>query len=323
MYLITGVAGFIGFNLAKALCDSGVPVVGLDNLNTHCYTGLKQERLNILKQHKTNFTFLECDVTKSSDVARCVLPYQDRITHVIHFAALAGVRHSINHGPLYVENIEGQTVMLDLCRTLPLLEHFIYASSSSVYGNSVRLPSGIDDNTDHPLSPYAASKKAAEMFAESYASIFPLRATGLRMFSVYGPWGRPDMAYFSMTKKILSGQPIELFNEGHMKRDFTYIDDVVTGILAIAKHRFTTPPAHKIYNLGSGRNQSLNALVECIENATATKAIRRNAPFQSGEVLETCADISASTRDFSYKPTMELAEGLKRFVGWYKDFFRA
>ena len=320
MYLVTGVAGFIGYHTAMALLHDGLAVLGVDHLENHHFTQPKQERLDALLRTAGDFTFIKANIN-SPLFEPLIEPYLSRITHVIHLAAMANARHSLRQPREFVENnIGGQQAILELCRCLPVLRHFIYASSSSVYGNTNDMRLREDCLTDNPLSIYAASKKAAEILTKAYALAYQIPATGLRLFSVYGPWSRSDMACYSFTDKILRGEPIELFNDGKMHRDFTYIEDIVSGIMAAANSPPNGTSFHKIYNLGSGQQKSLEELVGGLEEALEMKAVRQYGPLPRGEMIDTCADITAASRDLNYHPKMDFKTGLKHFVRWYREF---
>jgi UDP-glucuronate 4-epimerase len=320
--IVTGAAGFIGSFVAAALLDRGEQVLGLDSLNSYYDPALKQGRLQRL-QGRNGFRFRQVDIADEPALKDALSDVLPRTRHIVHLAAQAGVRHSIDHPEEYVRaNLNGHFNMLQMARQAPNLAHLVYASSSSVYGASKKVPFALDDAADHPVSLYAATKRADELLSISYARIFKLRQTALRFFTVYGPWGRPDMAYFKFTKAILAGTPIETYAGGALQRDFTYIDDIVAGVLAAIDR---PPPAdaeepHRIYNLGNDNPESVNALVTAIEAACGRKAQRIEKPMPLGDVPRTWADISASRAELGYAPTVKLDEGIRRFVAWYRDY---
>ncbi len=319
--LVTGVAGFIGFHVAKALRARGESVLGIDNVNDYYDVRLKQARLAQL-EGDSGFSFHQVNIA-DRQAMNDLLTSRTDITGVVHLAAQAGVRYSLVNPFAYIEsNVTGQVVLLELARHWPQLKHFVYASSSSVYGANTKIPFSIDDPVDHPVSLYAATKRTDELFGHTYAHLYKLPLTGLRFFTVYGPWGRPDMAPFIFTKAIIEGKPIQLFNQGQMKRDFTFVDDIVSGVLAALDH----PPVgegvpHRIYNLGNNQVEELGRFVAVLEEAIGKKAIIDYAPMQKGDVVITSADIEASQRDIGYQPTTPITEGLPRFVEWYRSFY--
>ena len=320
--IVTGVAGFIGSHVAHALLDRGEQVLGLDNLNSYYDPALKQARLAKF-DGRNGFRFRRADIADPAALNEAVSDCLPKVEHIIHLAAQAGVRHSIDHPEEYARaNLTGHFNMLELARRAPRLSHLVYASSSSVYGASKKVPFSLDDPADHPVSLYAATKRADELLSISHARIFKLPQTGLRFFTVYGPWGRPDMAYYKFTAAILGGQPIEVFGHGLLRRDFTYIDDIVSGVLAALDR----PPAreaeepHRLYNLGNDRPETVNELVEAVEAACGRKAIRVEKPMPPGDVPQTWADLSASRRDLGYAPKVALRDGIARFVAWYRDY---
>lgn len=319
--LVTGVAGFIGFHVARALRARGEAVLGIDNINDYYDVRLKQARLAQL-EGDSGFSFHQVNIA-DRQAMNDLLTSRSDITGVVHLAAQAGVRYSLVNPFAYIEsNVTGQVVLLELARHWPQLKHFVYASSSSVYGANTKIPFSIDDPVDHPVSLYAATKRTDELFGHTYAHLYKLPLTGLRFFTVYGPWGRPDMAPFIFTKAIIEGKPIQLFNQGQMKRDFTYVDDIVSGVLAALDH----PPVgegvpHRIYNLGNNQVEELGRFVAVLEEAIGKKAIIDYAPMQKGDVVITSADIEASQRDIGYQPTTPITEGLPRFVEWYRSFY--
>ena len=315
--LVTGAAGFIGYHVARALLDRGEQVLGLDNLSPYYDPQLKKSRLARLEGK--GFSFRALDLSRRDEVAAFGRQHPD-IDRIVHLAAQAGVRHSLEHPFDYVDaNVTGHLTMLELGRRLPKLENLVYASSSSVYGANARLPFSTSDRTDDPISLYAATKKAGEMMAAAYTRLYGFGAIGLRFFTVYGPWGRPDMSAFLFTRAILEGRPIQVFNNGDMRRDFTYIDDIVQGVIAALDRPVC---AHRIYNLGNNRAEPLLRFIEMIEKATGRKAIVELKPMQQGDVKETFADILASTRDLGFKPTTPIDIGVPRFVDWYRGFYK-
>lgn len=322
--LVTGAGGFIGYHTCKALIARGESVVGVDNLNNYYDFRLKEARIAELQAIKGagQFVLHKMSIADAGAMAGLAQRYPD-ITHILHLAAQAGVRYSLENPMAYAEsNLTGHLNMLELARRAPKLKHFVYASSSSVYGANTKVPFSVKDAVDHPISLYAATKRSAELMTESYARLYRIPSTGLRYFTVYGPWGRPDMAYFSFTKAILEGSTIALFNNGDMRRDFTHIDDIVKGtIAALDKPAGVTPP-HSVYNLGNHRPEPLSALVHAIENATGKRAITEKKPMQPGDVYETYADISESKADLGFTPTVALADGIPQFVEWFRSYYK-
>jgi len=320
--LLTGAAGFIGFHTALALLAAGERVIGADNVNDYYDISLKEARLDKLANSEGEYTFYRVDVADARAIDDLVAAHPN-ITHVVHLAAQAGVRYSLENPRAYTRaNVEGQLVLLEACRRLDQLEHFVYASSSSVYGANSKLPFSTEDRTDTPLSLYAATKKSAEMVAHCYAHIYGMPLTGLRFFTVYGPWGRPDMAAFIFISKILAGEPISVFNNGDMRRDFTYIDDIVSGVLSCVG----TPPvdedkAARLYNLGNNRSEPLMRFIAILEDALGHKAKIDFQPIQRGDVKETYADITAAARDFGFAPKTTIDEGLPKLVAWYHEHY--
>ena len=321
--LVTGAAGFIGFHVSKALLARGERVLGADNLNDYYDVRLKEARLAVLQAHES-FDFVCADIADRAAMTAAIDGVRESIAGVVHLAAQAGVRYSLVDPYAYVQaNVLGQVVILELCRSLPALKHVVYASSSSVYGGVTEAPFSVDARIDSPVSLYAASKRAGELIGHVYGHLFAVPATGLRFFTVYGPWGRPDMAAFLFTKAILEGRPITLFNHGNMKRDFTYIDDVVPAILNV----LDAPPTgggavpHRIYNVGNNRPELLTDYVAVLERAIGRKAAIAHAPMQPGDVEETWADISALQHDHGFTPRTTIAEGIPRFVAWYRDHY--
>ena len=319
--LLTGAAGFIGYHVAQALLARGDEVVGIDNLNTYYEVSLKEARLANLQAQK-GFHFERLDIA-DRDAMLALSAKHAGITHVVHLAAQAGVRHSLTDPYTYItSNVMGQVILLELARKLPKLEHFVYASSSSVYGGNTKLPFSIDDETEQPNSLYAATKKADELIGHTYAHLYAIPSTGLRFFTVYGPWGRPDMAAFLFTRAILAGEPIRVFNHGEMWRDFTYVDDIVAGVLAAVARKPTRSPPHAVYNLGNHRSEKLTDFIALIENALGRKATYKLEPMQPGDVARTYADIEASRRDLGFDPKTPISEGIPRFIKWYTDYYR-
>jgi UDP-glucuronate 4-epimerase len=331
--LVTGAAGFIGFHVAKRLLARGDTVVGLDIVNNYYDPTLKEARLSQLKT-LPGFSFVKIDLADRDGIAG--LFTKEKPKRVIHLAAQAGVRYSLTHPHAYVEsNLVGFVNILEACRHNKV-EHFTYASSSSVYGANTKMPFSVHDNVDHPLSLYAASKKANELMAHTYSHLFGLPTTGLRFFTVYGPWGRPDMAMFIFTKAILSGQPIDVFNHGEMRRDFTYIDDIVEGIVRVSEHVPTANPVwtgddpdpgtskapYKIYNIGNNRPTELMYLIETLESILGKKAEKRFLPMQAGDVPATYADVDDLMRNVGFKPATPIETGVQRFVEWYRGYYR-
>ena len=322
--LVTGVAGFIGSHVAHALLARGERVLGLDILNDYYDVNLKRARLARLADVK-GFTFVQADVADRAALAAAAAkaPELDRI---VHLAAQAGVRYSLTHPEAYIRaNLEGHFAVIELCRNLTAFKHLVYASSSSVYGGNTKLPFSVEDRVDTPVSLYAATKRADELMSHCYAHLYGLPMTGLRYFTVYGPWGRPDMAAFIFTRAILRDEPITLFNAGDMKRDFTFVDDAVRGTVAALDH----PPAregsaapHRVFNIGNHRSERLTRLVELIERETNKKAKIVHAPLQPGDVKETYADIEASQRALGFEPKTTIDEGIPRFVRWYREYHK-
>lgn len=320
MILITGSAGFIGFHLARRLLDQGQEVAGFDNLNGYYDVGLKRMRLDILRQYK-NFIFFKGDLENREELKQVFQTCGPEI--VVHLAAQAGVRYSITHPDAYVStNLVGFYHVLELCRQYSV-RHLLYASSSSVYGGNAKVPFAVDDKTDSPVSLYAATKKANEVMAYSYSSLYGIPATGLRFFTVYGPYGRPDMAYFSFADAIMEGRPVTLFNYGEMERDFTYIDDIVEGIRRLVFR----PPAPdgagvpaKLYNIGNHHTEKLSYFIDVLEECLGKKAVREYAPMQKGDVRRTFADVSELERDTGFSPGTTLREGLEEFARWYMAY---
>jgi UDP-glucuronate 4-epimerase len=326
--LVTGAAGFIGAATSRALLDRGEDVVGIDNLNDYYDPALKKARLESLgRQFDNRFRFERVDFANADELRRVADTIE--IDGIVHLGAQAGVRYSIENPAAYIQsNLVGHANMLELARHRQV-PHMVYASSSSVYGGNKSLPFRVEDRVDHPLSLYAATKKADELLSESYASLYRLPLTGLRFFTVYGPWGRPDMAMWIFTKALYAGEPLPLFNGGEMRRDFTYVDDIVRGVIAC----LDSPPAddgqvkaggstspHALYNIGNSRSEDLMRVVELLERETGRKALLDPKPMQVGDVKETFADISAIERDHGFEPRTTIDEGVPRFVAWYREY---
>jgi UDP-glucuronate 4-epimerase len=320
--LVTGAAGFIGYHTAAALLARGERVLGVDSINDYYDVRLKEARLARLREHK-GFVFERLDVADRHALGEAVAR-AGGVDRIVHLAAQAGVRYSLTHPEAYVRaNLEGHFAILELCRALKGFRNLVYASSSSVYGGNTKLPFSVDDRVDNPVSLYAATKKADELMSHCYAHLYGLPMTGLRYFTVYGPWGRPDMAAFIFTRAILRGTPIQVFNDGDMKRDFTFIDDVVAGTIAALDRPATAEGGaapYRIYNIGNHRSEPLLRLVSLIEDAVGKKAVIERAPMQPGDVKETYADIEASRRDLDFSPRTTIDEGIPRFVQWYREY---
>ena len=326
--LITGAAGFIGFSLARQLLARGDSVIGIDSLNDYYQVSLKQDRLKVLRETGGNrFGFHHLDF---ADMAALTAALEGQhFDRIVHLGAQAGVRYSIENPHAYVSaNLVGHLNMLELARHREV-EHMVYASSSSVYGGNTKLPFAVEDRADHPISLYAATKRADELMSETYAHLFRLPLTGLRFFTVYGPWGRPDMMLWSFTQKILAGQPIPVFNQGEMWRDFTYIDDIIAGVVAAldnpppddgAEKAGGSVKPHRLYNIGNHRSEHLMKVVGILEEACARKAEIDFQPMQPGDVVKTYADIEAIARDLGYAPTTSIEVGVPEFVRWYREY---
>jgi UDP-glucuronate 4-epimerase len=330
--LVTGAAGFIGYFTALRFLERGDEVVGLDNLNDYYDVSLKLARLERLQQFPA-FRFVKLDLADQAGVA--ALFAGERFERVVHLGAQAGVRHSLDHPHDYVaSNVVGTLNVLEGCRHNGV-GHLVYASTSSVYGASTRMPFSVHDFAAHPLSLYAATKRANELMAHTYSSLFGLPTTGLRFFTVYGPWGRPDMALFQFTRNILEGRPIDVFNHGHHKRDFTYVDDIVEGVVRVTDRVPAHDPGwdsgnpdpsgssapYRIYNLGSNRPVELLRYIEVLEDCLGLKAEKRLLPMQPGDAPDTFADMTELERDVGYKPDTPLEEGVRRFVEWYRSYY--
>ena len=319
--LVTGAAGFIGFHLSKRILEEGGEVIGFDNINDYYDVSLKESRLEILGKYD-NFTFIKGNLADKEAVNSLFDTYKPDI--VVNLAAQAGVRYSIDNPDVYIEsNIIGFYNILEACRHHKT-EHLIYASSSSVYGNQKKTPFSTDDNVDHPISLYAATKKSNELMAFTYSHLYDIPSTGLRFFTVYGPYGRPDMAYFSFTQKILRGDKIKIFNNGDMYRDFTYVDDIVQGIM----NMLLNPPKPdengdraKVYNIGNNNPEKLMYFIETLEKTIGKTAEKEFLPMQPGDVYQTYADVSELQKDFDFKPSTSIEDGLGRFAKWYFEYY--
>jgi len=332
--LVTGVAGFIGFHLSRYLLDRGDEVIGIDNLNDYYDVQLKKSRLSILEEDK-NFSFKRIDISNQSAVEKLFTTHEfDRVANL---AAQAGVRYSLENPHSYINsNIAGFLNILEGCRHNNI-NHLVFASSSSVYGGNTSMPFSVHNAVDHPLSLYAASKKSNELMAHTYAHLYGLPATGLRFFTVYGPWGRPDMALFLFTKAILKGEPIKVFNHGVHKRDFTYVADIVDGIVRVLDRPAKPNPnwdsnkpdpssstaPYRIYNIGNGSPVGLSRFIEVIEENLGKKAEKILLPMQAGDVPETFADITSLTADTGYNPKVTVDEGIANFISWYREYYSA
>lgn len=317
--IVTGAAGFVGSYVAHALLDRGEQVLGLDNLNDYYDVGLKQARLSRLRD-RPGFRFERVELSDKAAVLAAFATVPDA-RHVVHLAAQAGVRYSMIDPYAYVSaNVMGHVTVLEAARTLPRLEHLVYASSSSVYGGSKSLPFAENDRADTPQSLYAVTKRADELASHAYWHLYGMKLTGLRFFTVYGPWGRPDMAYYSFAAAIMAGTPITVYDNGALKRDFTYIDDIVSGVVACLDR----PPADGappfLFNIGNNRGELVSDLVSLLEQGLGRKAIIRNAPRPVADVVETCADLTAIEAHAGYRPTTQLAVGIPRFVEWFKQY---
>jgi len=331
--LLTGAAGFIGFHLARKLSQNGYQVLGIDNMNDYYDVGLKHSRLEILKT-LPDFDFHKIDLTNYEALKN--LFGKNQFDCVINLAAQAGVRYSLTNPHAYLQsNLHGFLNVLEACRH-NAIKHFIYASSSSVYGANRKMPFSVHNNVDHPISLYAASKKSNELMAHTYSALYNLPTTGLRFFTVYGPFGRPDMALFLFTKAILENKPIDVFNFGKMNRDFTYVDDIVDGIVRLVPHlpvpntkwsAMAPDPAtsfapYRIYNIGNNKPIELLQFIELIENKLGKKAVKNFLPLQPGDVPETYADIDDISREVGFKPSTPVEEGIDKFITWYLDYYK-
>jgi UDP-glucuronate 4-epimerase len=317
--VVTGAAGFVGFHVASALLARGEHVVGIDNVNDYYDVRLKEARLARLAEAK-GFTFHRADIA-DPDRLSAIFASSGQVTGVIHLAAQAGVRYSLINPYAYIHaNVLGQVAIFETVRGLNPIPPLVYASSSSVYGGNDKFPFSVADRVDHPVSLYAATKRGGELLAESYAAMYCLPSTGLRFFTLYGPWGRPDMAYYSFTAAILAGEAIPVFNEGKLERDFTYIDDAVQGILAALDQPADPTHRHRLYNLGNNKPEPVLRFIKVIEQALGCKAMLHFKPMQPGDVKATAADIEDSRRDLGFEPKIGIDEGIPRFVKWYKAY---
>ena len=320
-YLITGGAGFIGFYLSKALLEKGAKVIGIDNMNDYYEASLKEDRLAILKKFP-GYHFVKGDISDKETVFRVFEEFAPQI--VVNLAAQAGVRYSIDNPDAYIQsNIVGFFHILEACRHFPV-EHLVFASSSSVYGGNKKVPFSTEDQVDKPVSLYAATKKSNELMAYAYSKLYGIPLTGLRFFTVYGPMGRPDMAYFKFAKKIMAGEPIQIYNNGDMLRDFTYIDDIVTGVENI----LCNPPetdengaSYKIYNIGNNQPEKLMDYISVLEKCLGREAKKEFLPMQPGDVYETYADVSELMKDYGFKPSTSIEEGLSKFAEWFLQYY--
>lgn len=328
--LVTGAAGFIGFHLSRRLLAEGAEVVGLDNLNDYYSVDLKKARLAQL--HGPGFRFVQADLA-DKDALRALFA-EAGFTHVVNLAAQAGVRYSLTNPEAYVEtNLVGFAHLLECCRHYPV-EHLVYASSSSVYGLNTAMPFSVHHNVDHPVSLYAATKKAGELMAHTYSHLYRIPSTGLRFFTVYGPWGRPDMALFLFTKAILNGEPITVFNHGKMRRDFTYIDDIIEGVWRVTQRipepnpqwsgdhpdPSSSPAPYRIYNIGNNNTVELEYFIQVLEETLGKKAVRNYMDIQPGDVPATYADVDDLMRDTGFRPSTPIEVGIQRFVEWYRSY---
>ncbi len=319
--LLTGAAGFIGFHVSKELLETGHTVIAVDNINDYYDTKLKEDRIAQLTTYE-HFTFYKEDIAQESLVEKITQSHAD-ITHIVHLAAQAGVRYSTDHPFTYAHsNVVGHIILMEIARYLPNLEHFVYASSSSVYGVENKVPFSVEDRVNTPKSLYAATKRADELLTYSYCHLYGIKATGLRFFTVYGPWGRPDMATFLFTKAIFEGKPIKLFNHGNMMRDFTYIDDVVQGTISALNHVPQSEPPHHLYNIGNNKAVKLDHFVETLESIIGKKAIIEYGDMHPGDLVNTCANIDHTIKDLGFTPKTSIQEGLKHFVNWYKSYYK-
>lgn len=345
--LVTGTAGFIGFHLTRYLLERGDEVTGIDNINDYYDTSLKYGRLRevgieeeeirygiAVKSHKyAAYHFIKADITDHEQLEEVFK--NNAFDAVCHLAAQAGVRYSLTNPKAYLEsNITGFLHMLECCRLHPV-KHLVYASSSSVYGLNEKMPFSVHDGADHPVSLYAASKKSNELMAHTYSHLFNIPTSGLRFFTVYGPWGRPDMALYTFTKAILEHQPIEIYNNGQMKRDFTYVDDIIDGVVRVIDHPAesithwdgvnadpaTSSAPYRVFNIGRGETVNLMDFIQEIETNTGNTAVKKFLPLQSGDVIETWADITGMKEMLDYDPKVSVAEGVRNFVAWYKEFY--
>lgn len=320
-YLVTGGAGFIGFHLSKSLLDKGARIIGFDNLNDYYDVQLKMDRLAILEEY-ASYTFVKGDLSDKDDVFHLFQDYAPQI--VVHLGAQAGVRYSIDNPDAYMmSNMMGFFYILEGCRHFPV-EHLVYASSSSVYGGNEKVPFSTRDQVNEPVSLYAATKKSNELMAHAYSKLYDIPVTGLRFFTVYGPYGRPDMAYYKFTRKILAGEPIQIYNNGDMYRDFTYIDDIVQGMenmLCNPPEQNTKGVSYKLYNIGNNKPEKLMDYIETLERCLGKTAVKEFLPMQPGDVYQTYADVTDLMRDYDFKPSTTIEDGLSRFVQWYREYY--
>jgi UDP-glucuronate 4-epimerase len=316
--LITGVAGFVGSQVARALLARGERVVGIDNFSPYYDPVLKFARVKPLRDNKA-FTFLELDIADREPLLALAKRHPE-IDRIVHLAAQPGVRQSVTDPYVYVQtNVAGHLIVLELARRFPGLKHFVYASSSSVYGANSRLPFNPADRVDHPVSVYAATKRSGELMTDAYVHLHKFKATGLRYFTVYGPWGRPDMSPWIFAKAIQEGRPLKLYHLGFAKRDFSYIDDIVAGTVAVLD-KPAREPGHRLYNLGAAHSEEIVRIIELFETAIGRKAVTELKPGEPGDMLETAADITETTRDFGWTPKVAVEEGIPKFVEWFKAY---
>ena len=317
--LVTGAAGFIGFHLCERLLKDNHRVFGIDNINNYYDVKLKKKRLKILLQKK-NFKFKKIYIA-TTDFVKKTYPNLKNFKIIIHLAAQAGVRYSITHPYKYIEsNVKAQISILELAKKINNFQHLIYASSSSVYGLNKKIPFSIRDRVDNPISLYGASKRSGELITQSYSKMFNINCTGLRFFSVYGPWGRPDMAAYIFTKNLFKGKPIDLFNFGRMERDFTFVDDIINGIVPLIKVKKRKNNLHKIYNLGNNKPEPLLKMVSLLEKFSGKKAKKIKKRMQLGDVRNTYANITESKKELNFNPKTNLENGLEKFVNWFKEY---
>lgn len=324
--LVTGAAGFIGYHLCQRLLARGDTVVGIDNLNDYYSVQLKKDRLAQLEGNN-RFTVHKVDFSDHDTLRRAL--GEEEIPNVVHLGAQAGVRYSLDHPFVYAQaNVIGHLSIMELCRHMPNFRHLVYASSSSVYGGNTKLPFSVTDRVDTPVSLYAATKKADELMSQCYSHLYRIPQTGLRFFTVYGPWGRPDMAMWLFTKAILAGEPIRVFNHGDMMRDFTFIDDIISGVVAVldnppeegGDNRTGSDAPHRVYNIGNHRAEQLMHMIEVLEDAIGRKAEKIMEPMQDGDVKATYADIDAIQADLGFEPTTPIEVGIPKFVAWYRGY---
>ena len=331
--MVTGAAGFIGFHLSKKLLSEGYNVFGIDNLNDYYDVKLKETRLDILKKLQ-GFVFQKIEIAVKDEILEIFA--ENSFDYIVHLAAQAGVRYSLQNPQAYINsNIQGFMSILEACRNYPV-KHLVYASSSSVYGANTKMPFSVHHNVDHPLSLYAATKKSNELMAHTYSHLYGIPTTGLRFFTVYGPYGRPDMALFLFTKAILEGKPIDVFNHGKMRRDFTYVDDIVEGIYRLLPHVPSKNPAwggqnpdpatsfapYRVFNIGNNKPVELMQFIEAIENSLGKQAVKNFLPMQDGDVPETFANVDDLMEEVGFKPDTSIEEGVKKFVDWYLSYYK-